>query len=734
MLFLIAIHLHSNNMSAIADLVSSTLGMKSGIKANALSRLRAIFTQEIFTEQVITSHAVKVPVTDNLNATMTGYLPINSIYQLLKSRSFSKHKVPIKDWIYNQICHCSCPLHPLVPSLIEVYVSSVVLKSSKTDHLNEPITDMEILNIYKDSVFHWTKKDDSKGSRMDPARKENNLAPHLVMLYYVMLYEDTVINNMKTIVMANRDPKHNLTSTPPQTPKSYPDSLLAQIPINYLLKKAQEEQPQYAGLFSPLLRLLVTHYPHLCAIEDWLEESYVTGVTQADNTQYSDTECTVETFRDALGQMVSCPGRMMTQLHSMLALPVQELLPFSDIIMEALPLMIREEVPRRIKDLIKRIWFLLHSVTPRSLRLGTVNSLRNTETSLYTVAPYTENDVTVDPLIVLRCDDRVFRCAPLLEVVLRVLAAYMQACKVYLHNHMQKNPILEQAQNEQERRDLKKIEQNQAEQDRRDLKNALVATQESAIIQILLECCLPRGKEKEDDSLLSDRREVQCIICTFIHQMFISDPNLAKLVHFQGYPEELLPITTARIPSIHICLDFIPEILSQPQLEKQIFAIKMMSYLCCQFALPKSLSVAKLSVNVMFTMLGVLEKPDRVNFFMETIPCLVRVCQAFPPLCEDVTSLLHQVGRVCTSHVAESSNLLQYDNRETDITDSDLVLGSKFNEKSSKLSKVESAVKNLSVGKKNSELSSKYRILYGLVQKTFGEIVKESLVTKNIYL
>jgi integrator complex subunit 2 len=46
--------------------------------------------------QVITTHAVKVPVTSNLNGHMTGYLPINSVYQLLKTRSFSKHKVPIK--------------------------------------------------------------------------------------------------------------------------------------------------------------------------------------------------------------------------------------------------------------------------------------------------------------------------------------------------------------------------------------------------------------------------------------------------------------------------------------------------------------------------------------------------------------------------------------------------------------------------------------------------------------
>jgi integrator complex subunit 2 len=52
MLFLIAIHFHGNQTQAIAELVCTTLGMKSAVKANALSRLKQIFTQEIFNEQV----------------------------------------------------------------------------------------------------------------------------------------------------------------------------------------------------------------------------------------------------------------------------------------------------------------------------------------------------------------------------------------------------------------------------------------------------------------------------------------------------------------------------------------------------------------------------------------------------------------------------------------------------------------------------------------------------------
>ncbi|KAH3891554.1 hypothetical protein DPMN_015658 [Dreissena polymorpha] len=35
--------------------------------------------------------------------------------------------------------------------------------------------------------------------------------------------------------------------------------------------------------------------------------------------------------------------------------------------------------------------------------------------------------------------------------------------------------------------------------------------------------------------MLTSLQEVKSIICSYIHQAFISDPNLAKLVHFQVY-------------------------------------------------------------------------------------------------------------------------------------------------------------------------------------------------------
>lgn len=68
----------------LCDSDTSCLGLSAG------------FVFIVSSLQVVTAHAVRVPVTGNLSANITGFLPIHCIYQLLKSRSFTKHKVSIK--------------------------------------------------------------------------------------------------------------------------------------------------------------------------------------------------------------------------------------------------------------------------------------------------------------------------------------------------------------------------------------------------------------------------------------------------------------------------------------------------------------------------------------------------------------------------------------------------------------------------------------------------------------
>uniref|UniRef100_A0AAY4CIZ7 Integrator complex subunit 2 n=1 Tax=Denticeps clupeoides TaxID=299321 RepID=A0AAY4CIZ7_9TELE len=666
MLLLVAMYFHSNQLSAIIELVCSTLGMKIAIKPSSLSKMKTIFTQEIFTEQVVTAHAVRVPVTNNLSANITGFLPIHCIYQLLRSRAFTKHKVSIKDWIFRQLCESSTPLHTQLLPLIDVYINSILTPASKAnpEATNQPITEQEILSVFQGVT----------GGNGGRGLQRYSITAQLLILYYVLSYEEALLANTKTLAQMQRKPK------------SYSASLMDQIPIKHLIRQAQGLQKELGGLHSALLRLLATNYPHLCMVEDWLCEEEVTGtlpllrrmLLSSTARKYSHSQ-----LQEAFQKLPASGPRLMEMLEHLTLLSPSDLIPYAEVLTASMGLLLEEGVPRRILQTLNKLWMVLNTVMPRRLWVMTVNALQP-PAKLLRQQRYTQNDLTVDPLIVLRCDRRVFRCPPLMDITLHVLNGYLLASKAYLNAHLKETADLERQT--QPVSNLGLTGQPDApDVTREELKNALLAAQDSAAVQILLEVCLPfegeeqlagggadsllqsmkgslnkppgeaRSAGEDEGGLLSDLREVQCLICCLLHQMFIADPNIAKLVHFQGYPQALLPLTVAGIPSMHICLDFIPELLAQPQQEKQIFAIQLLSRLCTQYALPKSLSVARLAVSVMGTLLTVLTRSKRFSFFKHTLPCLVSFCQAFPPLYDDIATLLVQVGQVCASDVANKA-------------------------------------------------------------------------------
>ncbi|XP_069576218.1 integrator complex subunit 2 isoform X2 [Brachyistius frenatus] len=715
MLLLVAMYFHSNQLSSIIELVCSTLGMKIAIKPSSLSKMKTIFTQEIFTEQVVTAHAVRVAVTNNLSANITGFLPIHCIYQLLRSRAFTKHKVSIKDWIYRQLCETTTPIHTQLIPLIDAYINSILTPASKAnpEATNQPITEQEILNVFQSSAGG----DGSRGGR-----QRYSITTQLLILYYILSYEENLLASTKQLALMQRKPK------------SYSAALMDQIPIKYLVTQAQGLQQELGGLHSALLRLLATNFPHLCLVEDWVCEEEVTGtlpllrrmMLPSNTCRYTQSQ-----LHQAFQKLPSSSPRLMRILEHLTLLSPGDLIPYAEALTASMALLLEPAVPRRILQTLNKLWMGLNTVMPRRLWVMTVNALQPSA-KLLRQQTYTQNDLMVDPLIVLRCDQRVYRCPPLMDIVLHMLNGYLLASKAYLQCHLK-----ETADFDRQSQTVSNLgvpgQPDTPEVTREELKNALLSAQDSAAVQILLEVCLPTSEEQQlgatpesllrsirgpvpgklkqgslgprarggvdeaepEGGLLSDLREVQCLICCLLHQMFIADPNIAKLVHFQGYPQALLPLTVAGIPSIHICLDFIPELLAQPQLEKQlywvdsterlqtccikkwgkmcsccdcvcvcvcvclcvcvspqIFAIQLLSYLCTQYALPKSLSVARLAISVMGTLLTVLTRAKRFSFFMPTLPCVVAFCQAFPPLYDDVAALLVQVGQVCASDVA----------------------------------------------------------------------------------
>lgn len=61
----------------------------------------------------------------------------------------------------------------------------------------------------------------------------------------------------------------------------------------------------------------------------------------------------------------------------------------------------------------------------------------------------------------------------------------------------------------------------------------LILFQESAAVQMLLESCLETEEDRKIPGQMWALQEVRSLICSHLHHLFIADPTLAKLVHFQ---------------------------------------------------------------------------------------------------------------------------------------------------------------------------------------------------------
>lgn len=344
MLLLMAIHFHSNQLSAICELVCATLGMKIPIRPNNLTRMKQIFMQEIFTEQVVTSHAVKVPVTANLNANIPGFLPVHCIHQLLKSRAFAKHRVPIKNWIYKQICNSVPPLHPVLPALVEVYVNSILVTNNKTsEHTNKPITEDEIRRVFQNSIFGANfdfKKNinnlpQTETDGMDIDISKPSLTSQLLLLYYLLLYEDVRLSNMHTFISQDRKVK------------SYSTEFLSELPIKYLLQLVQRDQMNYAGLFSPLLRLLATHFPHLSLVDDWLDNEMIN--IDSTVTNYEDVKITDIMIIETFSHIQTCPSRTGRLLRQLMLMKPTDIWPHAEVLIHYFKATLSSRVPRYIQ-------------------------------------------------------------------------------------------------------------------------------------------------------------------------------------------------------------------------------------------------------------------------------------------------------------------------------------------------------------------------------------------------
>jgi hypothetical protein len=127
-------------------------------------------------------------------------------------------------------------------------------------------------------------------------------------------------------------------------------------------------------------------------------------------------------------------------------------------------------------------------------------------------------DIYKDVLVLFSINKKIFDSSFTIDIFLQILESFLIGSKNY----------------------LKKEE--------KELISNYIIIQETTVIQFLLELCINNSQNKVD--LVLKRQK----ICQFIHQRFIENPLLAKIIHIQTYDINLLPITINGIESIRFYL------------------------------------------------------------------------------------------------------------------------------------------------------------------------------------
>lgn len=527
-LLLTAIHLHGDRRSAAVKLANSTLGMRIKVSSSSLMKIKHIFTQEVFPTQVVAAHAMKVPITRDLNANINGYLPIHCVFQLLKSRAFSQGKIDVKFWIYQQLCSTSSPLHPQLQPLVSQYVSTLVNPSSKSNltvhdnTFNKPFTEEEIIQVF----------DDNKGY---------SFTSKLLILYYVLLYEDSVLNSMKQIALH------------PNKPSRYPSSLINSIPVKLLIYKAQRQPAACQGLYPGLIGLLTTQLPHLCLAEDWMQDldSFSSmfscyPLSEFKRSRQKSEEKSPEHLYGSLkrASVNPAPALMHLRMLSHQEAEADHVILYADALAKGLPFLLNDKVSRRVRQEALKLWLKINSFIPRKLWVLTTNALMPA-----TVNPILEgvevksntslisyDDLTSRPLLPLSVHRKVLQSPIFLTIILRILSACLSAFQSQIIVMLKANPTVNEKNNASSRSASPIINSQIGTAEKDELRSALVSAQKSAAVQLLIEICESDRNKNQDDmtvDLLTSKREVQCLICSAVHQIFIADPSVAKLVHFQ---------------------------------------------------------------------------------------------------------------------------------------------------------------------------------------------------------
>ncbi|ORY95852.1 integrator complex subunit 2 [Syncephalastrum racemosum] len=527
---------------------------------------------------------------------------LESFSQLLKARIFYGN-VNYAEWLLNSMVNATLPIQPGFVHAIREFVSSVFVVD-KVDRIPE------------ETILPYFDESDTR----QPTPTQ------VLLLFYIMSFNETFLT-FKT------DTK--LVMTYPEATdrqQEYSPQLLQRIPVRIILNHIESYHAgeAYSGIYPDFISMTANMYPELFDVTCLLlkEGNEPDAYQELQRPQ----KITIEELHGLLDNVHDQPDKLLAALRYLGSFTSPQVVPYAEaVVMRLLPICLYDEqLDERIISGFLSLWETLDCIIPHELWTMTIKA--NQDKTLHELQELTFDLLVKEPLIMFKCDLRIFRSKHLLPMWLHVIGC-LRVCSKH--------------------RIWRRYHTQQTEMTVRNVM-ALVNAQDSAMIQLLLQFCLPAEDDQEQDDP-EKLRMAQTQICQFIHGVFADgdrDNLLAKILHFQTYSIKLIPIVVDLIPSLYIAFSFLPELLRQPQPEKQVFAILLACHLCKKYpienyltttvnhALPRLLKLAFPPVAPNATPVCVPSE-----YLVQAIPAFVYLAEAYPDACANILEVYQEIAQ-----------------------------------------------------------------------------------------
>ena len=295
---------------------------------------------------------------------------------------------------------------------------------------NKPFSEDEVLKVFCDNNFSKINYDLEKNKKKC---HEYSLTTKLLMLYYVLLYEEHILQNMKKLISMRRRPKRHSAS------------VINKIPIKFLLHKAQHQPESCQGLYPALIGLLVNHLPHLCMVHDQLVYMDLSKPTLNKKITHSkkilNVKLTPEVLYKNMCNSRNFPAPLLLNMRSLMSCFDDDVIRYVKAFAWGLPKLLQGKVARRLKKEAAKLWLRLNSLVPRKLWVLTINAfLADSSAWNNDMLPLSGYRFAVDfdkmvddPILILGVDKRVLQCSEFLELLLRIMSACIAAYKANMN-------------------------------------------------------------------------------------------------------------------------------------------------------------------------------------------------------------------------------------------------------------------------------------------------------------